>query len=42
MVKSKWARIIYTILQIAFEIVILPFKILFSIVELIDALKSKA
>lgn len=42
MVKSKWAKIIYILLKLALNIVVLPFKILFSVVELIDALKSRA
>lgn len=40
MLRSKWLRAFYIGLQIVFEIVTFPFKILFGLIELIEAIKN--
>lgn len=40
MIKSKWLRVFYLGLQIVFEILAFPFRILFGAIELIDTLKD--
>ena len=38
--STKWMRAFYIGLQIVFEIIAFPFRILYGIIELIDTIKK--
>ena len=40
MIRSKWMRVFYIGLQIVFEIVAFPFRILYGIIEFIETFKK--